>query len=50
VVIGARRLGFDGRRWVAFGLRWEGEGRWRSAGDEMNRAEKILGMKSVQNK
>jgi len=40
LVTSARRLGFECRRWVAFGQRWEGEGRWRSAREEMRRGEK----------
>jgi hypothetical protein len=46
VVTGARRLGFDGCRWVAFCRRWEGgRGRMeeRERGDE--EGEKILGNK-----
>jgi hypothetical protein len=32
---------------VAFGWRWEGEGRWRSAGEEMRRGKKFWGTKNV---
>jgi hypothetical protein len=33
---------------VAFSRRWEGEGRWRSAGEEIRRGKKFGGIKNVK--
>jgi hypothetical protein len=46
VVTGARRLGFDGRRWEALSWRWEGDfgrGKMKERGREDEEGEKIWG-------